>query len=87
MNNYDILKEFGADLRLRDSENMGPTACEERMAAEIVQLRGQIAAVLALKTVDENHYGPTHEGPVGDTQTNGEYVRTDDVLDALGVPR
>lgn len=34
-----ILKEFGADMRLRDSENMGPTRCEVALATEVARLR------------------------------------------------
>jgi hypothetical protein len=42
--NVEILKEFGADLRLRDSENMGPTRAEVKMADEINRLRGLLEA-------------------------------------------
>ncbi len=47
--NVEILKEFGADLRLRDSENMGPTRAEVKMADEINRLRG----LLVLERADE----------------------------------
>ena len=39
--NIKILNEFGADLRLRDSENMGPTKAEVKLAAEIERLRAE----------------------------------------------
>lgn len=39
----DLITEFGGDLRLRDSENMGPTSAELRMAAEIERLRARLA--------------------------------------------
>ena len=40
--NLEILREFGADLSLRDSENAGPTSAEIRMADEIHSLRAEI---------------------------------------------
>ena len=37
-----ILVEFDVDLRLRDSENAGPTRSERKMADEIERLRAKI---------------------------------------------
>ena len=38
-----ILREFGSDMRLRDSENMGPTRTEIAMATAIDRLRRELA--------------------------------------------
>lgn len=45
---HHILVEFGVDLRLRDSENAGPTRSERKMADEIERLRGALTKIAEL---------------------------------------
>jgi purine nucleoside phosphorylase len=83
----DVIGEFMRSAPYIDGVAQTHYLDANAMAAEIVRLRAQIAAVLALPTVNENCYAVTSGGVVGDLETNAEYVRTDLVTLALGLQR
>jgi hypothetical protein len=72
----------------RTARNGGTLAAGEGavLCAEIDRLRGQIAAVMDLPTWYDDQTGmELADARLWDTERNGEYVKSDEILAALGV--
>jgi len=82
----DVIGEFMRSAPYIDGVAQTHYLDANAMAAEIVRLRAQIAAVLALPTWDTWNFEPGAEEtgfPLNDLERNGAYVKSDDILAAL----